>query len=237
MRSLRQNVHLFLTVLSVVAANVALTNVVAVGGSSGRVAVLEGCLNGQAAIGRAVAAQWTAQADVIKAAAEANTANAKVLQTLQQVRSLALDNNLKAAKTFYEKRKLYEASRALRNRKRPSREDLIRYSKNSAPKRPANYQLEPVRGTIYWPEILRHDEFLEHRLELDCLFARRKTTDGSPGSDVSRDVQQVAMQMRQQLQAMIRRLPPAEYLTARKFIDSLAFEAQFPPRIEGVAAN
>jgi len=179
----------------------------------------------------------TAQAAWITAVANANATNATTLQTLEQVRGLRLDNKLKTAKTYYEKRKLYDGYRGVNTRKRPSTEDLLRYSKASLPKRPANYQVQPVGGKVYWPEVLQQDEFCEYRAELDCLFAQRKAGDSAPGSDVSRQVRKLAGEMHQQLRAKVRQTDPSEYLTARKFIDSLAFEVRFPARLEGMAAK
>jgi hypothetical protein len=64
-----------------------------------------------------------------------------------------------------------------------------------------------------------------------------KAAVGASGGDVSRQVQTVAVRMRQQLQSKIRQMRPAEYMAARKFLESLAYEVQFSPRIEGVASK
>jgi hypothetical protein len=178
-----------------------------------------------------------AQAGYITAVANANATNAKTLVTLEQVRGAALDNNLKVANTFYEKRKLHDGYQGLNTRKRPTKEAVVRYSQVSLPKRPSSFQLESARGGIYWPEVLMEEEFCDGRIRLDSLFAQRKAAPGASGSDISRQVQTVAVQMRGQLQSKIRQMTPAEYMAARKFLDSLAYEARFPTRIEGVASR
>jgi hypothetical protein len=43
--------------------------------------------------------------------------------------------------------------------------------------------------------------------------------------------------MRGQLQAKIRQMSPEQYLAARRFLESLAYEARFPARGERVAKN
>jgi len=179
----------------------------------------------------------SARAAWLTAVANANATNAKTLETLQQVRSLSLDNNLKVAKTFYEKRKLHEGYRGLSTRKRPTQEDVIRYSKVSVPQRPASFQVEQARGRIYWPEVLLDEEFSDCRIQLDSLFVQRKAGLSISGSSVSQQVQTVAKQMGKQLRSKIRQMTPADYLAARKFLESLAYEARFPARIEGVASN
>ena len=185
----------------------------------------------------AQAKMLTAQAGWITAVANANATNAKTLETLQQVRSLSLDNNLKVAKTFYDKRKLCDDYQKLNPRQRPTQENVIRYSQVSVPKRPAQFELASARGRISWPDVLLDEEFCDGRIQVESLFAQRKASAGGPGSGVSGEVQTVAAQMREQLQAKIRQMSPGEYLAARRFLESLAYESRFPARIEGVASN
>jgi hypothetical protein len=179
----------------------------------------------------------TARAGWITAVANANSTDAKTLQTLQQVRSLVLDNNLKAAKTFYDKRKLCEDYRKLNPCKRPTQESMSRYSQASLPKRPVQFQLASAPGRIYWPDALLDEEFSDGRIQLESLFAQRKAGAAAAGSNISGEVQTVAAQMREQLQAKIRQMSPEEYLAARRFLESLAYEARFPARGERVASN
>ncbi len=193
-------------------------------------------LKGCAEMSKAGAAWVSAQAAVIKAKADATVSHAKAIQTMEQTRTVSLDNDLKAATNFYEKRKLNEAYRMVNTQARPTKEDLIRYSKASMPERPTNYQVDQVRGTIRWLEVFQQDEFLAHRVPLDYLFAQRSPANSGLGSENCRQVKQEAEGMREVLRSIIGEMSPAEYLAARKFIESLAFEAQFAPRMEGVAA-
>jgi hypothetical protein len=179
----------------------------------------------------------TARAGWITAVANANSTDAKTLQTLQQLRSLVLDNNLKAAKTFYDKRKLCEDYRKLNPCKRPTQESMGRYSQASVPKRPVQFELASAPGRIYWPDVLLNEEFTDGRIQVESLFAQRKTVASGPGNSVSGEVQTAAAQMREQLQSKIRQMSPEEYLAARRFLESLAYEARFPARGERVASN
>ena len=216
-----------------------------------RANILSARANGQAnlitaranASNNAISSWITAQAKLLSAKAEMITAlanvrqtDAKTLQTLQQVRSLSLDNKVKTTKTFYEKRKLRSEYLAAENRKRLSKKDRDRYSKASLPKRPGDRQLHPDQDKIYWPHALQHERFIEYREQLDRLFAKRGMGSGI-GDGTYQQVQDVAGAMQADLRSMIRQMPPAEYLQARRFIDSLVFESRFAKRIEGVAAN
>ena len=175
-----------------------------------------------------------AKSEWITAVANVDATNAQTLETLQKVRSAALDNNVKVAKTFYDKRTLYDGYQGLNTRKRPTQEDVIRYSSASIPKRPASFELEAVRGRISWPEALMEEEFSDCRVQLDGLFAQRKA---ASGASVLGQVQTVTVQMREQLRSKIRQLSPAGYVVARRFLDSLAYEARFPARIDGMASK
>jgi len=179
----------------------------------------------------------TAQAGWITAVANANGTNAKTLETLQQVRGLSLDNNLKAAKVFYDKRKLCEDYQKLNPRKRPTQENVVRYNQASVPKRPVQFELASAPGRIYWPDVLLDEEFSDGRIQLESLFVQRKAGPGAPGSSISGEVQTVAAQMRGQLQSKIRQMSPEQYLAARRFLESLAYEARFPARGERLAKN
>jgi hypothetical protein len=179
----------------------------------------------------------TAKSAWITAVANASATNAKTLETLQQVRGLKLDNNLKVAKTFYEKRKLCDDYQKLNPRQRPTQENVVRYNQASVPKRPAQFELASARGRISWPDVLLDEEFSDARILLESLFAQRKPGAGAQGSSVSGEVQTVAVEMREKLQSRIRQMSPEQYLAARRFLEGLAYESRFPARIEGVAAN
>lgn len=178
-----------------------------------------------------------AKAAWITAVAQANATNATALQTLEQVRTLSLDNNLKKAKTFYEKRTLHKSNPASTVRKRVTQEDISRYSKSLIPKRPDRHQLDQIQGKILWPEILQGERFLEYRLQMEFLFVQRSTLQNGITSGVHRQVKDLSTQMYVELRSLVREVTPAEYLEARKFIDSLAFESRFPQRIEGLVNN
>lgn len=204
--------------------------------STEKVDVLHGYLTGQAEMGKAAAALLTAQAALVKSVSEAQMNQAKAIETMETTRAKVLENDLKAATNYYEKKKLYDAYQALqRERERPTREDLIRYSREAAPERPAEFQLS--RGVIQWPGILQREEFLDERIQLDALFAKRQFAARQAGSEVSHEVQTAANQMRGKLRDMVATLSPTDYVAARKFIDSLAYEAQLPPDAPGVAVR
>lgn len=193
-------------------------------------------MRGCAEMSKAGAAWVAAQAAVIRAQAEAEATRAVARQTLELTRTVSIENDLKATTTFYEKRKLNEAYRMVSTQSRPTREDLIRYSKAYTPQRPTGYQVDQVRGVVHWPEVFQRDEFLAQRVELDYLFAQRSAARSGLGSDNCHQVKEKAEGMHKVLRSIIGEMSPAEYLAARKFVEALAFEARFSPKMEGVAS-
>ena len=103
------------------------------------------------------------------------------------------------------------------------------------PERPNTCELS--RGVIHWPETLQREEFMLHRLQLDTLFARRTQENSGVGSSNYREVQTASREMREELKDLVQQMSPAEYLSARKFIEALAYEAQFPLDTPGVAVR
>jgi len=193
-------------------------------------------LKGNAEIGRSQAAIVTAQASVIANAAATNAAAAKAIDDLERIRAMALDNDLKEVKAYYDRRKMHADFRAQHASQRADKDDFQRRAKPSTDRASA-YQVDPLRGRIFWPSVLKRDEFGDARAQIDDLFAKRKSRQAGLGSNFCRQTKSLAFVMRDQLREMMDELPPSEYLAARKFLDTLALEAQMPPRIEGVAAK
>jgi hypothetical protein len=193
-------------------------------------------LKGSADIGKAQAAIVTAQASVIANAASTNAAVAKAVDDLERIRTIMLDNDLKEVKAFYDRRKMYADYRAQHAAQRADKDDLARRAKPSTDRASA-YQVDPLRGRIFWPSVLKREEFADARAEIDDLFAQRKSRQAGLGSNFCRQAKSLTFAMRNQLREMMDEVAPSDYLAARKFLDTLALEAQMPPRIEGVAAK
>jgi len=186
--------------------------------------------NTQAQLIEAEAKLITAQAAVITAAASANKTNAEALQALEQARTLALANELKKAETFYGKKALYGNHKDLYGApSRPTKEDMLRYSRASAPQRLTEEQFDLIvrRGEIRWPSVLQKDEFEEHRSQIETLFVKRLDSELDSDQDIQGQVQDVTDRMYAGLRSLVREVPLSEYAEARKFIRSLAYESQF----------
>lgn len=188
-------------------------------------------------LGKGQAAVITSQAAMVTAVGAANANLATARKTLEDCRGVAIDNNLKATEVFYKKRETRDAYRKERYRKRLSQQDLVRLAKAAAPVRLTSLRPASVRGGIQWPAIFQEQEFAACHEQLDLLFSKRSFSNSGPGSELCRQAYEPINQMRAQLRAQIRQMPPAEYVVAKRFLNSLAYEAQFSPGLDRIAAN
>jgi hypothetical protein len=203
----------------------------------------EGYLKGHAEVGRSAAdmvraraEMMNAQANMLKAHAESQTKLAEAAKIMEEARSLALDNDLKRADTFYKKRQLHDAN-DLDTCLPPSPGELQQRAEAAAPARLKRYEYDPSRGEIYWPPALRQDRFFEVRVLLDALFARRTSIEAEGRENFCAQVREAADRMRGQLHEQIDDLPPDQYIQARRFLESLVRESQLPPVSEGIAGG
>lgn len=198
---------------------------------------------GQAAMVQAYAAIMQAQASMVKAQADAQVALANAQKVRMEAASAKLDNSLKYAKVYWDRRQARDTYMAFRTSPTPSPGE----SKNP-PVKPASAQtvkrqrltaaeLDPVTNIIHWPALLQGERFAQYRTALDELFAARQPKDHGAGSAFYAKVRQNVDIMRSLLREQIRDVSPSEYVAAAKFLDGLRNEALYPPQINGVAMN
>lgn len=197
----------------------------------------EGLMKAQVEGVKAQASYLQAQADMVGAISEAVKKRAETRKILEETRTLALDNDLKSAEVFYEKRAAREEYQANHARPRPRPEDLDRYSKASVPDRLSQVSFVSTRKAIRWPAVFEREEFAPLRAKLDACFARRSFGDYGVGSSFYREVHEMTDKMRAELLCLIQEIPPMEYVAAKKFIESVGYEAQCPQVLDSVASR
>lgn len=167
------------------------------------------------------------QADVIRARGEAAESVSRASINIQEAKSKYIDNAAKWTETYWQRKRLGQAEIAsdfARKRERTNR--YLANKKSGAPPRLSPSQLDPTTGKLYWPEALLADEFTRNRKKLEELFLLRTHT--SSTTDLAREVHTTARSMQSRLKSNIRKMQPHEYIAARKFLESLAYEGRFP---------
>jgi hypothetical protein len=157
---------------------------------------------------------------MIQAQGAYNQMTAQAAISAEQARSLALDNKLKSAQTYYQLQRLNQENRAEQERQR-----LAARVDYTPPPRPrlSSEQLDPVTGAIAWPATLTGADFLPERTKLDELFAARARNPAlASASQVTADV----LAMRNKLDAKFESVAQGDFFAARHFLDMLADAAR-----------
>ncbi len=166
-------------------------------------------------------------ADVVRSQGAFNLLSSEAAINMTEARRRAIENAQEWAKTYFEMRQMNRAYRAAERGPRPTRQDWIRYAQAGKPERLSPSELDNVSGEINWPILLRGDQFEEYRAVLNRLFAAKAET-GTLSPDGYLTIDRVTDAMKAQLQSEIEDLPPQDYVNARHFIESLAYEAKIP---------
>ncbi|OHB72646.1 MAG: hypothetical protein A2V70_17300 [Planctomycetes bacterium RBG_13_63_9] len=173
-----------------------------------------------AAYQRGVAARIYAQGAYNRMTAEARVIHA-------EGRRREIENREMAAETYFAMRAANEEARAAQRRPRATEAELARFAEQAKPDRLSPSELSATTGAVSWPVLLQSDEFAELRAELESVFSTR-AANGEIGADELAVVSQTTSAMLNQLRKTVRDVNPMDYVMARRFIESLAYEARSP---------
>ena len=95
------------------------------------------------------------------------------------------------------------------------------------PRRLSPSELDPITGQLAWPMLLQNNDFAIYRMELDQVFADRAAR-GVIASEQYLRANRLANSMLAALRQQIYEVPAGEYMVARRFLESVAFEVQVP---------
>lgn len=165
--------------------------------------------------------------DALRGAGEYNLNTSQAMINTEEARSKYIDNKLKWTQVYWERQRIgkqalaeqYAEDRAARERWMANREP-------GAPPRLTSSQLDPSTGKIYWPLPLTTPAYSGLRQKLDELYVLRASTDTN--QELVNSIRNTANDLKTELKSNIREMTPNDYIEARKFLDSLAWEGQFP---------
>lgn len=175
-------------------------------------------------------------AAVIDAAGQYNLNTSQAAINYQQAYRMSLENSVTNAETFFAKRRINESYRESKRTPPPSQETLAERAKQGVPARLNPEQFEATFGTLFWPAAFDDARFAVDRTQLDRLMSDREAQAGV-GSQHYREVVATTDALQAELQTMIDEISPTEYVQAKKFLNSVAYEARFAPNAEGLASN
>lgn len=166
-------------------------------------------------------------ADVVRSTGQANLMNSVAAQNLEQARTMDIENRVKWTEAYYQMRRENRAYRASKQGPRLSQEEYARIARDGLPKRLTAAQLDPITGHLAWPYVLQESQYATERDHLDKLFEARAAA-SSIAPNLYRDVQKYTGDLLAALKKNIKEYKTTDWITAKKFVESLAFEVRFP---------
>ena len=174
-------------------------------------------------------------ADVVRSQGINNLLNSQAAINVEQARSANMQNRLQWTQTYFEMRKMNREYRAAERGPTPSPEAFARWARDAAPDRLKSVQLDSITGRINWPTLLQQDQYAALRQSMEQAFTERAEKHGALAPDTALKINDDANKMMQLLEdslqqskAMNNPIPAYLYIDAKKFIESLAYEARFP---------
>ena len=165
--------------------------------------------------------------DLVRSQGQANLSNSAAAINYSIAQKNEIENRSQWTHTYFQMRKANREYRAAERGPRPTMEDLVRYAQRGKPKRLGTSEVDTVTGAINWPVLLRSDEFAASRSELEAAFARRASHSAIDAEDYAK-VKRATSRMLADLKKQVRNVPSNQYMIAKRFIESLAYEAGLP---------
>ena len=176
-------------------------------------------------------------ADLHRAAGEYNYNSALARMYNEEAYNRYLDNEKKYAQTYFEKRELQRQARINERGPRPTRAQLTQFARQKAPGRLSAHEYQPELGQVRWPAVLQERTFAVERSAIDQLMADRNINNSGAGTENHDQISQLTSRMRGKLKEQINRLTPMQYVSAKKFLNSLEYESRHALNVNGLAAN
>jgi hypothetical protein len=166
--------------------------------------------------------------DVIRSAGEYNLATSAAAVNWTDARKRQIESDLQWLKTYYEFKDIKAQARAAElARQRVSPEEMVRFAQAGKPRPLSPRELDAATGKIRWPILLNSEEFAAGRNQVQKVFEDR-AYHGVIGAAEFVRVSHLADQMLADLKSQIRSVPADQYVEARRFLVSLAYEAGQP---------
>lgn len=182
-------------------------------------------------------------ADVLRAQAEFNRLTSEAAINAQAARAQAITNAQDAVQAYFNIRRQAREYRQAERRPRPSLEAIERYARDARPDALSPSQLDGLTGRVNWPILLGHETFQAPREKLEELLdrwavSRNLGAAANFGAQEYLAVLQLTDEMIDKLREQVHLLPAQDYVSAKRFLESLAHEIQSSNRPDAsLAAN
>jgi hypothetical protein len=166
--------------------------------------------------------------DMISAQGDYNLSTSKAAINMEEAAKRDIDNRLHWTNTYFEMKKTNQAYQDSLRKPRPTMEEAVRYAQIGMPSRLNPKEFDYVTGKIVWQKVFDQKQYEDPRANLDGLFAKRAKF-GGVSFDEQMEIVKSTNSMLNLLRDQIRDIPTGMFISAKKFIESLAYESQLPP--------
>jgi hypothetical protein len=173
-------------------------------------------------------------AAVISSAGQANYFDSLAAINYQDARSRSIQNNKAYVESYFY---MKQVNTSARRPVRLSTEQLTVIAKDAAPDRLAPQDYDSTLGRLHWPAVLLADLFAPERDALERMFRNRSPGDSGADTAFYSDVKQLTTDMQLKLGDHIKELDPAQYISAKKFLQGVAVESTQPLIARTLAAR
>jgi hypothetical protein len=165
-------------------------------------------------------------ADVVRSAGAANLMNSEAAINLQEAQKKNIENHLQYTQTYFQMKSINQQYRDAQRKPAPNQQQAIRLSQSRMPDRLSANKIDPLTGALAWPLGLRMDSLKDDRERLDAIYAERADK-GFLTPDQYIEVKKVTAAMTDELRKYSQQLGGNASIEARKFLESLEYEAGF----------
>jgi len=165
--------------------------------------------------------------DMTRSQSIANLNNSEAAINMTEAARKGMENRQQWTDTYFQMRDANRQYRAQERGPKATMEDAVRYAQLGKPAALSPSELDTVDGAISWPMLLQSPQYADYRAQLESLYAKRAEYGGITTDDYFQ-INRTTGAMLDALKTQVRNVPPAEYMAARRFIESLAYEARRP---------
>jgi hypothetical protein len=166
--------------------------------------------------------------DMFRSIGRANLENSEAAVNLEEAQRRHIENFKLGTQAYFDMRESNRSRRAIEGKRYPlTPETLSRYARAGVPRQLSNRELDPATGAIHWPILLMLRQFDDERAVVEQVFVDR-AYHGVIGAQSFLVVKQTTDNMLASLREEIHFYPAQEYMTARRFLESLSYEASRP---------
>jgi hypothetical protein len=166
---------------------------------------------------------------------QGNYYNSLAAINAQEAYSRYVQNRQKAIEEYFYAKQTNRSARQAQRSQPLSREQYVALAKSEAPRRLTETQYNRTLGRLSWPGALAGGEFAAEREALDVAFGSRSLGDVDASSKFYAEVRDLTAAMADKLKLNVDDMDAAQYMTAKKFLMSLAYESQQPLFTHSVA--